>query len=106
MGKFRIKIKPTWFSKDFIVLRYSTNGIFWKSVKTYEYDTLSNKCYMVSKVSSFKNTEYLLKEFNTLEKVKKYESEQRDKVRKHNKEIKEKNRIHRKKRSQIYKKYS
>lgn len=105
MGKFRIKIRSSWFSKDYIVLRYSTNGIFWKSVKEYKYDLLDNWCYMTTMVSSFKNAKYLIEKFNTLEKVKQYEAEQRDKVLKHNKEISDRNRKHEENRNNVYKKY-
>jgi hypothetical protein len=105
MVRFRIKIRSTWFSEDYIVLRYSTNGIFWKSIKEYEYDSLDEWCYMVTKESHFSNAKHLLQKFNTLEKIKQYEAEQRDKVRKHNKEISEKNRKHKENRNNVYKQY-
>ena len=105
MGRFRIKIRSTWFSEDYIVLRYSTNGIFWKSIKEYEYDLLDKWCYMVTKKSHFSNAKHLLQKFNTLEKIKQYEAEQRDKVRKHNKEISEKHRKHKENRNNVYKQY-
>lgn len=105
MGRFRIKISSSWFSSDYIVLRYSTNGIFWKSVKEYEYDILDRRCYIVTKISHFSNAKHLLQKFNTLEKVKQYEAEQRSKVRKHNKEISERNRKHEENRKMVYEQY-
>lgn len=105
MGRFRIKISSSWFSDDLIVLRYSTNGIFWKNIKEYDYDILDKWCYMSTKTSSFGNAKYLLEKFNTLEKIKQYEAEQRDKVNKHNDEISDKNRKHKENRKNIYKQY-
>jgi len=106
MGRFRIKISSSWFSDDYIVLRYSTNGLFWKSIKEYDYDVLDKWCYMSTKTSHFTNAKHLLEKFNTIDKVKQYEAEQRDRVRKHNAEISEKNRKHKENRRNIYKQYS
>jgi hypothetical protein len=106
IGGFKIKIASSWFSEDYIVLKYTTNGIFWKKVKEYEYDILDKWCYMTTKTSSFDNAKYLLEKFNTLEKVKQYEDEQRGRVRKHNVEISAKNKKHKDKRQEIYKQYS
>lgn len=105
MGKFRIKIKSAGFSKDYIVLRYSTNGIFWKSVKEYEYDLLDNWYYMTTKIRHFSNAEHLLKKFSTLEKIKQFEAEQKDIVRKLNAEISERNRKDKENRKSIYRRY-
>lgn len=105
MGRFRIKIRSSWFSEDWIVLRYSTNGIFWKSVKEYDYDILDKWCYMSTKISGFGNAKYLLEKFNTLKKVKQYEAKQRDKVNKHNAEISERNKKHKENLKNIYKQY-
>jgi len=105
MERFRIKIRPSWFSEDYIVLRYTTNGIFWKSVKEYEYDSLDKWCYMVTKISHFSNAGHLFQKFNTLEKIKQYEAEQKDKVRKHNKDISEKNKRNDENRNKVYKQY-
>jgi hypothetical protein len=104
-GRFRIRISSSWFSNDFIVLRYSTNGIFWKSVKEYEYDSYYEWCYMVSLTRRFQESEYLLEKFNTLEKIKQYESKQREKVKNENAKISDKNRKNKENRKNIYKKY-
>ena len=106
MGKFKIKIASSWFSEDFIVLKYSTNGIFWKSVKSYDYDILDEWCYMLTKTTHFSNAETELSKFKTLEDVKRYEEAEREKVIKHNSEISEKNKRHKEKRNNIYKQYS
>lgn len=106
MGKFRIKISESWFSKDYIVLKYSTNGIFWKTIQEYEYDVLDEWCYMVTKTASFKNAEYLLSKFKTLDDVIKYENEEKQRVDKQNKAISERNERHIKERNDIYAKFS
>lgn len=106
MGKFRIKISSTWFSEDYIVLKYSTNGIFWKTIREYEYDSLAKWCYMNAKIISFSSAEYVLNKFKTLEDVIKFEDEQRMLVNTQNKEISERNKKHKKERDDVYKKYS
>lgn len=105
MGQFRIKISNSWFSSDYIVLRYSTNGIFWKNIKEYKYDLLDEWCYMVTKRSHFRNAKHLIQEFSTLEKIKQYEAKQRDRVRNHNEEISERDRKYRENRRNVYKQY-
>lgn len=106
MKKFRIKISASWFSEDFIVLKYSTNGIFWKSIKCYEYDILDKWCYMSIKTSHFSNAKELISKFKTIEDVKRYEEEEREKVNKHNQEISNKNKKHKEERDDVYNKYS
>ena len=80
-------------------------GIFWKSIKEWEYDVERKRCYMKTKISSIKNAKYYLKRFDTLEKIKQYESEQKNKVRKHNAEIADRNRKHKEYRKNTYKQY-
>ena len=106
MGKFRIKISPWWASADYIVLKYSTNGIFWKSVKCYNYDIVDKWCYMSTKISPFNMAETLLSKFKTIDDVKIYEEKERQKVIKHNSEISERNRKHKEKRDNVYRQFS
>ena len=103
--KFRIKISRTWFSEDYIVIKYKT-GIFWKTIKEYKYDVLYKCCYMVEKISHFSNAKSLLSQFKTIDDVEKYEEEEKQKVIKHNQEISEKNKKHKEERDNIYKQYS
>lgn len=105
MSRFRIKISSSWFSEDFIVLRYSTNGIFWKSIKCCEEGILENWYYMVTMTSHFSNAEHLLKKFNTLEKVKQYEADEIAKLKKYNADIRERRSKHKENRNNVYKKY-
>lgn len=106
MGKFRIKISPSWFSKDYIVLKYSTNGIFWKRIKCYYYDIVDNWCYMSTKTSDFNNAKELLSKFKTIDDVKRYEEVERQRVLNDNTEISESNRKHKEKRNNIYRQFS
>lgn len=105
MGKFEIKIRPSWFSNDVIVLRYSTNGIFWKSVKCCEYGILENWYYMKTMTSHFSNAKYLLQKFDTLEKVKKFEASELASLKKLNNSIADRNRKHKEERKSIYKQF-
>ena len=106
MGKFRIKISPASWSRDFIILKYSTNGIFWKTIKECEYDILDEWCYMVPKIHNFKNAEYLLEKFKSLDNVLRFESEELLKVINHNKDITERKRRHEKEREDVYRRFS
>jgi len=76
MGKFRIKISSSWFSEDYIVFKYTTNGIFWKTIKCYVYDVLDKWCYMSTKSCHFKNVKETLSKFKTLEDIKIYKEEE------------------------------
>ena len=105
MGRFRIKISNSWFSDDFIVLRYSTNGIFWKSVKCCKHEILENWYYMETQTSHFSNAKHLLEKFNTLEKVKQYEANELASLKKFNAEITERRRRHKENLKNIYKQY-
>lgn len=106
MRKFRIKISSSWFSRDYVVFKYSTNGIFWKTIKEYEYDICDNWCYMVVKRINFSSAYAVISKFKTIEDVKKYEAEERWKVIAHNNNISEANKKHKKKRNEVYKRFS
>lgn len=106
MGKFRIKISPTWFSSDYVIFKYSTNGIFWKTIKEYTYNSLHEWCYMETMTTSFHNAEFVLNNFKTLEDVIKFEAEERILVNNKNKEFAEKTKRKEEEKSNIYKKYS
>jgi hypothetical protein len=106
MGKFRIKISSSWFSEDYIVLKYSTNGIFWKTIKCYDYEISDNWCYMSTKIGHFSNAKELISKFKTIEDVRKYEEEERRRVIKHNQEISDRNKKHKEERNNVYRRYS
>lgn len=106
MGKFRIKIAASWFSNDYFVLKYSTNGIFWKTIKCYEYYNFEGWAYMVDLTINFKNVKNILNDFKTLDDVKNFELEQKQKVIKKNNEIEKQNIIHKKERDAVYKQFS
>lgn len=106
MSKFRIKVSPWWASDDYIILKYSTNGIFWKTLKNYEYDVLDKWCYMTTKVSHYTNAEYLINKFKSLEDIIKYEEEEEGKVITHNNEINARNKIKKQEKQKVYKKYN
>ncbi len=105
MGRYRIKISSAWYSEDYIILRYSTNGIFWKSVKYCKEEILEGWYYMETKVNHFNDAKDLLQEFNSLEKVKQYEANERAKLKKYNAETTERRRLHKEKRKNIYTQY-
>ena len=105
MGRFRIKISKSWFSDDWMLLRYSTNGIFWRSVEELGYNRTEERCYMRVKTSRVENAKDLLEKFNTLEKINQYEAEQRNQVNEENAEISERKRRHRETRENIYNRY-
>jgi hypothetical protein len=104
MGKFRIKIKSSWFSEDYVELRYSTNGIFWQSVKCYE--ETCEACYMSTMTVHFRNAKELLSRFNSIEDVKRFEEDDRARVMKRNSEIEKSNRMHKEERANVYKQFS
>jgi len=105
MGKFRIKISSSWFSDDFIILKYSTNGLFWKKIYQYEYDSLDNWCYMVIKTEHYKNAEYLLSKFKSIDDIIKYEEEERKKGVEHNNQISKRNKKLKEDKQKIYQKF-
>lgn len=105
MGKFRVKIVPTWFSDTYAILKYSTNGIFWKKLYTYDYDILDEWCYMSPRTFHFSNSESVIKQFKSIEDILRYEKEQELKVIAHNKEISKLNKEIKKSKQDIYKKY-
>ena len=104
--KFKIKIFSSWFSSDYIMLRYTTNGIFWKTIKCYKHDILNNWCYMSTLITHFSNAERLISKFKTVEDIKKYESIQVQSVFNRNRQILEQNRINSKEKNDIYRKFS
>jgi len=106
MGKFRIKISSSWFSKDYVKLKYTTNGIFWKTIKCCDRDLLDNRCYMITKTVHFSNVKEVLSRFKTIDDVISFEQKEREKVIKHNREISCMNKKHKEKRNEVYKKYS
>jgi len=105
MGKFRIKISSSWYSKDYIILKYSINGFFWKAVKKAEYDILDNWYYMVNLSSHFSNAENLLNKFNSLDKIKKHKEEANGIITQLNRGITEMNERHNKNRRNAYKQF-
>lgn len=106
MWKFRIKISSSWFSNDYVSFKYTTNGIFWKRVRTYEYDVLDKWCYMTTLYKQIKYVEDTMSQFKTLDDIKKYEAEQLQRVIKRNNEIAESNKKSSAKKSEIYNKFS
>lgn len=80
MGQFRIKIKPWWVSDDYAVFKYSTNGWFWRQVRTCEYDILSERYYMKPLIVYYSNAECRLEQFKTLGDVVEYECGERAKM--------------------------
>ena len=106
MGRFRIKIQSSWYSKDRIVLRYSTNGVLWKTIKQCEYEMFEEIYVMTNKTTHFSQAECLLQKFNTIEKVKKYDAIEKQATIKFNLEISNKNKKNKEDRIEIYKKYS
>lgn len=105
MGKFKIKISPTWYSDEFIVLKYTTNNIFWKTIYGYEYGYQYNRAHMVKKTWHYSNAKYLMQKFKTLEDVKKYEAEELKKVKQKNEEIVKQNKKKKEDKKRIYKKF-
>lgn len=106
MGKFRIKVSPSWFSEDYIVVKYSKNCIFWKSVKGYDYNILDKWCYLSTKTIHFSKAKDFISKFRNMEDVKKYEEEEIKRVIKHNAEISEKNKKHKEELNNFYKQFS
>ncbi len=104
--KFKIKISSTSFSQDYCIIKYTTNGIFWKSIKHYEYDVLDKWCYMTTEIIHFSNAKDFLSKFKTIEDVKKYEEKELLRVIGQNKEISERNKKHNAERNNVYKLYS
>lgn len=105
MGRFRTKIRKSWFSDDFIVLKYSTNGIFWKSVKTCEQDILDRYWYIEERTAKLHDAESLIKEFNTLKKVKEYEANQIEYATRRNEEKRLAHKKYLQEKSTFYKKH-
>lgn len=104
MSKFRIKISPWYASDDFFTVKYSTNGIFWKTLKQYKYDVLDEWCYMVSAIFNYTDAEYIMSKFKNMEDIIKYEETERKRVIDHNKEIKDKRKRVKETKKLIYKK--
>lgn len=86
MGRFRVKISTTWYSNEYIYLKYSTNGIFWKTIKCYKYDPLDG-VYMGRLESHISNAESLITKFNTLEKVLSFQDKEKERVSQHRDKI-------------------
>lgn len=106
MSKYRIKIAPTWFSDDYIVLKYSTNGIFWRRIKAYHYESLDNWCYLTTKIIQISDAEFYINKFKTIQDVINFEKEESKKVENHNNEVLKRNNIHKKYRDEVYKRFS
>ena len=106
MGKFRLKIVESSFSKDYVYFKYTTNGIFWKTIKNYEYVSLDEYCYMVPLLKKFTEVEHYFNKFKTLDDIVKFEELEFKKVVKHNTQINHLKNESTKKRDEIYKKYS
>ena len=105
MGRFRTKIKASWFSDDFIVLRYSTNGIFWRTVKEYKYDSYEKRYSITDKTVVTSSVKFFLNSFDSLEKIKQHHKEQIEIVNKGNANIAAENRKHKSYLKDFYKKY-
>jgi len=85
---------------------YSTNGIFWKNIKSCDCDVLDEWWYMSTKISHFSNAKELIPKFKTIEDVKEYEDEERQRVIKRNSEIYKINQKKKEERDNVYKKFS
>lgn len=106
MGKFRIKISPTWWSDEYVKIKYSTNGVFWKKLYGYDYDILDNWCYVHPVIIRYDRAETFLSKFKTIDDIIKFEAEQKEKVIKHNNEITEKNKKELEERKKVYKQFN
>jgi len=105
MGRFRIRIAPTWFSDDYVYLKYSNNGVFWKTVKGYTEDRLDKWCYWEKKAVKLTDAEHWISRFKTIDEVKIFEEEQLKLGIDRNKELSEEARRKQKEKDKIYKLY-
>lgn len=106
MGRFRIKISSWWASNDWVQFWYSTNGIIWRRVHTLEYDILDEWYYMVPLTVSYRDAEYYIKKFSTIEAIREYEREDRARCNKENQRIKDWNDRKDAERKSVYKRFS
>ncbi len=106
MGKFRAKISPSWFSDTWISLRYSTNGIFWKSLRACERGFGSDWYFMETESFHYSNAGEILKRFDSIEKIKEFEAMEQAEVDRHNDAETKKRKEDKAAKKVIYDKYS
>lgn len=105
MGKFRIKIASSWFSDEFVIYKYSENGIIWHKILTSEFDILDKRWYMKTLTTSYRSSESIINKFKTLDDVHKYEEENIDRVIVNNEKIDKRNKAKIADMNAIYKKF-
>jgi hypothetical protein len=105
MNKFKVKISPTYYSDDYFVLKYTTNGIFWRTLRHYEFDIMVERAYMVKKSWHYTDAKYVISEFKTLDDIKKYEEKELKQVKIENEARDKKNKENKINKRKIYKKY-
>ncbi len=105
MGKFRIKITPWWASDDWAQFKYSTNGLFWKRIYSSEYNILDERYYMTPLTTHYSSSESTMLQFNSIEDVRKYETEQSAIVNRENARIREYERQEEVKKNAFYKRF-
>lgn len=87
-------------------MKYTTNGIFWKSIKCYDYNIEDNWCYMSTMAIHFRDVKEFISIFKTIEDIKIYEKEERQRVIINNAEISKRNKRYKEERNNVYKQYS
>jgi hypothetical protein len=103
---FKIKICRSWFSDKFAVIRYSTNGIFWHTIKEYDYDYVEERPYFSNMLIYISDVPNVISRFKSLADIKNFEDEELKRVINHRKEISARNKKEKEQIKNIYKKYS
>lgn len=102
---FKLKIVSSWFSEEYVVFKYTTNGIFWKKIYCCQPPFLDLLEYNYTwEPLSFPlgsgNFEYEKEMFSTIEKIKEYEENEWKKYVKGNESLKRQRKEYKEKRLQ------
>ena len=70
---FKTKISQSNLDNNHVVIKYTTNGLFWKAVRNCSYDPIKEKCVMETTTVHFRDAEKALSAFKTIEDINRYE---------------------------------
>ena len=77
---FKLRVSQSWFSSDYVQFEYTTNGWYWRTIKTCDHPFLDEENYGMKTLTTPLDEygiDFWKRRFSRLEDIESYEREQR-----------------------------
>lgn len=105
MSKFKVKVSRTWYTDSFYKIKYKNGGFFWKTIKSCEYDHMSESYLLSDLTIPINSVPYTISMFKSIDDVTRHNEFEKEKVRRRNLEIVLKRKEHKKLVKETLRKY-